>query len=294
MALKSGDKVGIVSPSSFLPNHECIELGIDYLESLGFEVVIGKHVYSKYRYTAGTPQEQAEDIMNFYQDPSIKAIFTSSAGFGSQKILPFLDYEIIKNNPKPFFGFSDTTALQLAIYAKTQNITYTGFLLKYDFKFGHIDAMVEDSLKTHLAGEKLIARGGETVKGGKTQGILVGGCLSLFRNLCGTQYYPDLTDAILLIEDECEKTYKIDFMLEQIKLCPNFDKVKGIVFGQFSESEIRIPEDGDIDENIRYFTKSLNIPIIKNFPYGHFPSRYVLPIGAKVNFDADNCILEFI
>ncbi len=294
MPLKPGDKVGIISPSSFLPNHECIELGLDYLKSLGFKVVIGKHVYSKYRYAAGTPQEQAEDIMSFYQDPSIKAIFTSSAGFGSQKVLPFLDYEIIKNNPKPLFGFSDTTALQLAIYAKTKNITYSGFLLKYDFKFGTIDSLVEKCLKTHLAGERLKAQGGETVIGGKTQGILVGGCLSLFRNLCGTQYYPDLTDAILLIEDEYEKSYKIDLMLEQIKNCPNFDKIKGIVFGQFSEIEVSIPEDGDIDENIRYFAESLNIPIIKNFPFGHFPSRYILPIGAKVNFDADNCILEFI
>lgn len=292
--LKPGDKVGIVTPSSFLPSKEAFQLGIDYLESLGFEVVLGKHVFDQFRYMGGTDQDRAEDLNNFYRDPSIKAIFSSKGGSGSQRILPYLDYEVIKNNPKPLFGFSDVTAVQLGIYAKTQAPVVTGFTLMYDFKSGHIDGLVDSTLKTILNGEKVIVQSGKTIIGGVAEGKLIGGCLSLIRNLCGTDYYPDLTDAILLIEDVAEKTYKIDLMLQQLQQNPNFSKIKGIVFGEFADTMVSDPEDGTIDETIAEFCKDLSIPVIKDFPYGHVPSRAVLPIGEKVRLDANNCRLEYL
>ena len=292
-ALNPGDKVGLITPSSFLPNPECIEKGIDYLRSLGFEVVRGRHLYDSFRYMGGTPEQRAEDIMAFFKDAEIKAIFSTAGGSGSQKILPLLDYDIIKANPKPVLGFSDVTALQLGIYAKTKNPSYTGFTLKYDFKTGSIDPLVKTSLETLLRDEKLTAQGGKTVRGGSAEGILVGGCLSMFRNLCGTAFYPDISNAVLLIEDVSEKTYKVDLMLQQLQQCPNFDKIKGIVFGQFADNIIAAPEDGTVDDTIFDFCKNLNIPVIKDFPYGHVPSRYVLPIGRKCRLDADNCRLEF-
>lgn len=292
--LKIGDKVGIVTPSSFLPSKEAFQLGIDYLESLGFEIVLGKHVFDQFRYMGGTDQDRAEDLNNFYRDPSIKAIFSSKGGSGSQRILPYLDYEVIKNNPKPLFGFSDVTAVQLGIYAKTQAPVVTGFTLMYDFKSGHIDGLVDSTLRTVLNGEKVVVQSGKTVNGGVAEGKLIGGCLSLIRNLCGTDYYPDLSDAILLIEDVSEKTYKIDLMLQQLQQNPNFSKVKGIVFGEFADTLVSDPEDGTIDETITEFCKGLNIPVIKDFPYGHVPSRAVLPIGEKVRLNADNCRLEYL
>lgn len=292
--LKPGDKVGLITPSSFLPSPECIKQGIAYLQSLGLEVIKGRYIYEKYRYMGGTPEQRAEDIMNFFKIPEIKAVFSTAGGSGSQKILPLLDYEIIKANPKPVLGFSDVTALQLGIYAQTRIPSYTGFTLKYDFKTGNIDPLVKNSLETLLKDEHLIAKGGKTVRGGTTEGILIGGCLSMFRNLCGTAFYPDVTNAILLIEDVCEKTYKVDLMLQQLQQSPNFNKIKGIVFGQFADNIIVAPEDGTIDDTIFDFCKNLNIPVIKDFPYGHVPSRYVLPIGGKCLLDADNCRLEFI
>lgn len=293
MQLNPGDKVGIISPSSFLRNREDIELGLDYLRSLGFEVIIGDHVYDQDRYMAGTVQNRIADIHKFYADPQIKAIFSTAGGTGSQYLLPQLDYELIKSNPKPLFGFSDVTALQLGIYAQTGSITGTGFTLRYDFKSGHIDGLVEASLKSILNGEKQVVQGGQTVNSGQAEGVLIGGCMSLLRNLCGTPYYPNLTDAILLLEDVGEKTYKIDIMLQQLSVNAGFDKIKGIIFGQFAAMEQVDIEDGSVDEIIENFAKNYNIPIIKNFPYGHVPSRYVLPIGAKVKFDADTCRLEF-
>ena len=292
--IRRGEKVGIITPSSFLRSQEVIKLGIDYLNSLGFEVVTGKHTYNQYRYMGGTAQERAEDINNFYHDPEIKAIFASCGGTGSQFVLPYLDYEAIKNNPKPLFGFSDVTALQLGIYAKTKAPVVTGFTLKYDFKSGHIDGLVDSTLKAVLNGEKISLQQGETVIGGIAEGKLIGGCLSLIRNLCGTPYYPDLTDAILLVEDVDEKTYKVDLMLQQLQQNPNFSKIRGIIFGEFADALVADPEDGTIDEIIAEFCKGLSIPVIKNFPYGHVPSRAVLPMGEKVRLDANSCRLQYL
>ena len=292
MKILPGSKVGIVSPSKPV-TPENISRGLAYLRSLGYEPVLGRHVFDRYRYMAGTPQDRSEDLMTFYRNPEIKAIFSTAGGDGSQMVAPFLDYKIIKENPKPLIGFSDTTAIQNAIIAQTGTPQLSGFLLSYDFTDGENPAPeIDISLKTLLAGKKLKATGGQTVIGGQAEGILLGGCLSLFRSLCGTPYFPSLKNAILLIEDVEEKTYKLDLMLEQLRQNPAFSDIKGIIFGDFDNCEIRKPEDGDTDEIINYFTREINIPIIRRFPYGHQKSRYVLPLGSPIRINADKCTLE--
>lgn len=292
MKIPAGSKIGIVSPSKPV-TPEDISRGLTYLSSLGYEPVLGRHIFERFRYMAGTPQERAEDLMTFYRNPEIKAIFGTAGGDGSQMIAPFLDYKIIKENPKPLVGFSDTTAIQNAIIAQTGTPQISGFLLGYDFSDGaKPDPQIESSLKTLLAGKKLKASGGQTVIGGQAEGILLGGCLSLFRSLCGTPYFPSLKNAILLIEDVEEKTYKLDLMLEQLRQCPDFSKVRGIVFGDFDNCEIRKPEDGSTDEIISCFTRQMNIPVIRRFPYGHQKSRCVLPLGSPIRINADACTLE--
>lgn len=294
-ALKTGDKIGIASPAGFIRDAEDLRLPLDYLASLGFECVIGKNVYKQDRFMAGTDKERATDIMDFFKNPEIKAIFTTAGGCGSQRILPLLDYDIIKNNPKPIIGLSDNSSLQNGIIAKTGNISYTGFSMKYDFKNGHIDGLVDSSLKTILAGEKQEIKNGQTMIGGTSEGRLLGGCLSTFRSLAGTPYFPDLTNSILLIEDVGEKVHRIDLMLTQIRELTDFHKVKGIIFGTFAACEASDIEDGTVDDAILDFCKNITpIPVIKNFAYGHISSRYILPLGAKVQLDADNCLLKFI
>lgn len=287
-----GDKVGIISPSCFV-NEEDIRLGLNYLRQMGLVPVPGKHLYAAYRYMGGTPQQRAEDLHNFYQDPDIKAIFTTRGGAGAQKVLPYLDYDLIRKHPKPVFGISDATALQLALYARSNIVSYTGFALKYDFRTGSINPMVDESLKQIFSGRPITCQGGETLIKGTAEGIMIGGCLSLIRNLTGTPYMPDLTDKILLIEEVGEKSYHIDLMLEQLRQLPNFDRLKGIVFGQFSAITVSDPEDGTVDEILDYFCEDLPIPVIKNFPYGHIPARRLLPIGLPVRLDAENCTLCF-
>ena len=114
-----GSKVGIVSPSSALDSPEDIRDGLRWLESCGYRVVLGTHVYDRLNHMAGTPEQQAEDLMRFFADPEIKAVFAAAGGFGAQYLLPLLDYDLIRKNPKPLIGFSDTTALQAGIFART-------------------------------------------------------------------------------------------------------------------------------------------------------------------------------
>ena len=291
--LHTGDKVGIISPSRWLKNPSDIDLGIKYLKEYGLEPILGSHIFDDWRYMAGTIEDRVSDIMNFYQNPDIKAIFCTGGGDGSQYLLPHLDYEIIKQNPKPIFGHSDNNALQLGILAKTNQISYTGFVLVYDFRHGHIEPLTHQSFEQIIHAHHKPISGGECIHSGTTSGRLIGGCLSLFRNLCGTPYFPDLTDSILLFEDEEEPTYKLDLMLQQISQQKNFDKIKGIIFGHFENCPTRRPDDGNIDEVIYHFTKNNHIPTIKNFPYGHGIDHHILPLGAWCELNADKCTLKY-
>ncbi len=295
-ALQAGDKVGIISPAGHLNSPEDIRLPLDYLASLGLECVLGAHVFDRNFYMAGTDSDRAKDLHQFFKDPDIKAVFTTAGGCGSQRLLDILDYDLIKNNPKPIFGLSDNTALQTGIYTQTGNPSVTGFSLKYDFKNGHIDGLVDQSLQAVINGRKQKIISGETMVKGQSEGILIGGCLSLIRSLCGTAYFPDLNNKILLIEDVGEKTYKLDLMLTQLRQHPGFDKIKGIIFGIFAACEEADEGDGTVDDVLNDFIKHLpaQVPVIKNFAYGHIPSRYVLPVGTEVRLNADECRLEYL
>ncbi len=290
--LSKGDKVGIISPSSCLEDND-ISPALAYLRQCGLTPILGKHVHNQYRYMGGTDQQRAEDIMNFFRDKKIKALFCTRGGAGSLRVLPYLDYELIKNNPKPIFGLSDSTALQNGIYSRSKNVSYSGFLLLYDFRNGPIAPMQDNDLKRIFAGQSQFYQSGDCVISGQTSGILIGGNIYALNSLCGTPYFPDLKNKILLLEDVGIKSYQLDIMLQQLKLQKGFDKIRGIIFGQFSDIRIVDECDGTIDDNINYFCADLKIPVIKNFAYGHIKERHILPIGRKINLDADKCTVSF-
>ncbi len=290
--LHSGDKVGITSLGSFINPHD-IDNGINYLTQLGLIPVLGKCTYGSWRYMAGTPQDRAQDLNNFFQDKSIKAIFTPRGGGGTSYILPYIDYEQAKHNPKPIFGLSDITAVQNALYAQSNIVSYTGFLLKYDFKTPNLDALIAESLNNIFSGQETIYHGGECIRSGQAEAPLIGGNLSVLQYLLGTPYMPSLAGKILLLEDVGGKSYQVDLRLQQLKQQADFKYLKGIIFGSFTDCQVFDKEDGTIDEIIDYFCKDLSIPVIKNFPYGHIPSRRVLPIGQTITLDAQNCTIKF-
>ena len=225
MLLNKGDKVIIVSPSSYLEKGS-IDNGVKWLESLGLNVVLAPHVYDNFLYMAGSDENRAQDINTAFADKSIKAVFCSRGGAGSTRILDHLDFDLIKKNPKPVFGLSDSTALQNALYTKSDIISYTGFLLTYDFKDNSLGEKTKNSVTNIFTRHGQYFQSGKILNKGKTSGILVGGNLTVFCYLCGTDYFPDLTDKILLLEDVGEKTYKIDLMLNMLKQQKNFNKLK--------------------------------------------------------------------
>ncbi len=289
--LNKGDKIIIVSPSSCIEKN-ALDKAMNWFAYQGINVALAKHTFDVCSYMAGDDADRAEDINKAFADVSIKAIFCSRGGAGSTKILDFLDFDMIKKNPKPVFGLSDSTALQNALYEKAGIVSYTGFLPVYDFKENEIDRLTEQSLLNVFEGVEQCLSSGEAINLGVTEGVMIGGNLSVLCYLCGTKYFPNLENKILLLEDIGEKTYRIDLMLNQLKQQKNFNKIKGIIFGKFSNCVQASDEDDNVASVLKEFAKNLDIPIIYNFDYGHIKSRYVLPIGKKIVLDANKAIVK--
>lgn len=288
--------VAIVSPSISLSGAERIDIeaGISYLRSLGLKVKVFPQALKGTRWHPGSDEAKVADLHAAFADPEIKMIFAPHGGAGAQRLLNRLDYNLIRANPKPIVGFSDITAIQLAIYAQTGQPFVSGFLPQYDFRGGNIDSLVDTTLRQVLCGKKVTAAGGTTLHGGIVEGILLGECLSMLSDLSGTPYYPDLKDKILLLEDECEKPYKIDLMLTQLCQQPDFENLKGIIFGAFTECEATVNTHGTVDDVIADFAGRVAVPMVKNFPFGHIKSRPVLPMGVTYRFNADTGSLQQI
>ncbi len=292
--LQKGDTIGIIAPSAGLQNKD-ITPTIAFFKHLGLKIKLAPNLNQEYRYMAGNDVDRANSLNQMFADKTIKALFCLRGGAGSTRILDFLDYTLIKENPKPIIGLSDSTALQNALFTKTKNPSLTGFLPLYDCNNKNIDPLTESSLQNALFADSHTITSGFSLINGSAHGIMIGGCLSVLCYLCGTQYFPDLSEKILLLEDIGEKTYKIDLMLNQLKQQKNFNKLKGIIFGNFTNCPISAPEDGTIEDCIKDFTKDLHIPVITNFAYGHIPSRHILPLGLPVNIiaESNSCTLSW-
>lgn len=285
--LREGDTIGIVAPSSPL-QPEDIKKGIHFLKRLGFKIKLGNHLYKSNRFLAGSDENRAEDLMAFFADPSVQAIFAARGGQGSQRILPLLDYSLISKKPKKLFGFSDTTALQLGLLKQSNLVSYSGYTLTTK-----MTPLLEKTLLACLTDEAFQINEGEAGNPGIVRGILVGGNLSLLSSLIGTPYQPNFKRTILLLEDVNVEPYNIDRMLSHLELAGIFKQVSGVIFGQFencfSESS---PADGSITQVIHEWIGRLAVPCIKDFPYGHGIKKCVVPIGREVVLDADSIFIS--
>jgi len=291
--LKKGDKIGIISPASKPSDESRYFKGVQYLEELGYSVISGKSVLNQRGYLAGEDINRINDLNFMFADPEIKAVFCSRGGYGVPRILDQVDYEAIKKNPKIFVGYSDITALNLAILAKTKLVTFTGPMVAVEMGKGiheysesnfwqNFTNATEFKKFENPADEKL-----KIITPGKAEGRLVAGCLSVFVGLLGTPYMPDLTGAILVLEDIDEEPYRLDRYFAQLKLSGIFDNISGLIFGQFIDctSKDQSKPSLTIEEVIQDYVKNLNIPIIANFAYGHGAIKLTLPIGVQARLD---------
>ncbi len=291
--LQPGDYIGIVTPSSpMFPGR--LENGIKFIEQLGLKAKVGKHIHDSDRFLAGTDKDRAADMMQFFLDDDVKVIMASGGGYGSQRLLPYLDFDVIAENPKPVIGFSDTTALQVGLYAKTGLISYSGFVFNC-LDDGCLDEMVHDTLLSCLYKKSYQIKEGKQLHPGKVCGKLIGGNLDCMIHLIGTDFEPDFNSAILLIEEVRTEPYKLDNMLLHLHQTGVFDKISGLIFGTFEDCDAKFfpDRDGTSDDVILDWVKRINVPCIKDFPYGHIDRRCVVPIGSEVILDADKVTVSF-
>jgi len=297
-ALKKGDTIAISAPAGAIFSSKYIKRFEEKLTGLGFKIIKGKTLSTQTGYLAGEDDMRAKELNTFFADPEVKAIFTMRGGWGSNRILDLLDYEMIKKNPKILMGYSDITSLILAINKKTGLITYHG-PMGYSSWEAFSTQQVYDTL---IAGKKVVLKNPkeeeeqlETLHNGVAQGKLLGGNLTVVCSLIGSQYEPDWKGSILFLEETKEEPYRIDRLLWQMKLAGVFDKVNGIVLGSFYKCYALEPERafslGEVFD--QHFSK-LNKPVYRGASFGHTINKFTLPIGVLAKVDADKHIITLL
>ncbi len=292
--LYSGDTIGILSPASPQRDEKRLYSGIQYLENQGFSVQLGEYALARYAgYLAGTDAERASDIMTMFTNPDIKAIVCARGGYGTPRLLSLLDYEVIAANPKIFVGFSDTTALQCALYTYSGLVTFSGAMASVDMP--EFDPWSEKVFWQALMSSEPLGNLQQPTPiqplfEGKARGRLMGGNLSMLASLCGTPFAPQWEDCILVCEDVGEEPYRVDRLFTQLALSGVFDQIAGIAFGQFTDSAQRptsVPQRS-VQEICKEFASIAQKPAIMNLQYGHTSQKWTLPIGAIAEIDGTN------
>lgn len=288
--LTINDAVAFAAPASGCPKDVLTESEAYFLHK-GYRVKKGFCVYQNHRFVSGTDEDRAFELMSLFKDDDVGAVFSARGGYGSARLLDLLDYGVFKKNPKLFIGLSDTTALQNALLAKAGISSLTGFVLYRRTGFTLAGTSTEKSLWKALNGEKQFFTHLKTLKGGNAEGCLIGGCLSVFTSLIGTPYMPSTKGALLFFEDTGEQPYVIDRLLTHCALAGIFDNVAGVIFGDFTHCTSKDADDGTIDDVLNEWGTKLNVPCVKNLPYGHGETSCVLPLGATAFLDADKGVL---
>lgn len=291
--LNINSTIGIIAPASPVFDSYSIEKGVEILKSLGYKVVLGESCYLKYGYLAGNDEARAKDVNKFFERRDIDAVICIRGGYGSMRILDLIDYGIISKHPKIFVGYSDITAVHFAINRYCKLVTFHGPMAASDISDN--DELSIKSLINCLAGKiKNESYKLDAINEGNISGRIIGGNLSLVCSLMGTKYEVNFKDKILFIEDIGEEPYRIDRMLQQLKLSGVLNKLKGVVLGQFTDCEAKEPDKSlSIDEVIKSFFAGINIPVYYNFPVGHDKSKITVPIGTKIKIQNNTlCFME--
>ncbi|ABK62639.1 S66 peptidase family protein [Clostridium novyi] len=289
--LKPGDTIGLVSPSS-PENPDKIKESIAFLKEQGFKIKEGKHLYDKRGYLAGTDKNRAEDFMNMFLDDEVSMILCVRGGYGAMRILPYLDYEKIKENPKILVGFSDITVLLNSISSNCDFITFHGPMATSNLKDKETYNSLFTTLMTGTRPYDLINP--ENIDTfcnipGIAEGKIVGGNLSLIASTMGTPYEIDTKDNILFIEDINEEPYSIDRMLSQLELGGKLKDCSGFIIGQFTKCTLPHYERSlTLEEILEDKILSLGKPTISNFMSGHDYPKLTLPIGARGVINCNN------
>jgi len=286
--LKPGDTIGIVAPASPF-DADLFNQGLDALAAMGFKTHVPDEIFENNRYLAGSDAHRAMLVTRIFKDPSIDAIVCAKGGFGSLRILPLLDFDVMRTNPKVFVGLSDISALLAAITAQTGLVTFHGPVVT---TLAKAPQFTRQSLLTAISSDsdlKITPGKGVTMKAGRAQGPIIGGNLTTLCHLLGTPFEPRFENHILFLEDRGEAPYRIDRMLFQMKLAGCFDGIAGLALGSFEEC-------GTLDGVYRIFQECFQdapIPILAGFDIGHGEQNLTIPFGLDAILDTDQQVLSF-
>ena len=296
--LKEGDTVGLIEPASATFEPFSITLVEEALAALGLKVVRAGNILARDGYFAGDDKARAEGVNAMFRDPEVDAILSVRGGWGSARLLPHLDFSMIGKNPKALIGYSDVTALHLAIHAKTGLVTFHGpvglspwgKLSLETFKPLLFEAATPDYINPVADEDRLVQRKWRTrtISKGFAKGRLLGGNLTVMTALAGTPYLPDFDGAILFIEDVEEAVYRVDRMLTQLGQAGILKKLAGVIVGHCTDCEPSSTYGGfTLTEVLERHFGGLGVPAYSGAFIGHLPDQFTVPVGGLVEMDAE-------
>lgn len=286
--LRHGDMIGILAPAS-PPDIEKLERGKAFLQSLGLQVQLGKYIDEGYGYLAGTDAQRLADFHHMIADPNIKGIIFARGGYGTGRIAAQIDYQLIRNNPKIIWGYSDITYLHTAIRQMTGLVTFHGPMVESDIAHRDFDALSAQMF--HQLFEPVLLSYSEkitplhVVSPGKASGQLVGGNLSLLSSTIGTPFEIDTAGKLLLLEDVDEPPYRVDAMLNQLKLSGKFTEAAGIIVGDFAHADPIEKPSLNLEQVIHDYFRQLDCPVMTGFQIGHCFPHFSVPLGTEAELN---------
>jgi muramoyltetrapeptide carboxypeptidase len=298
--LKAGDTVGLITPSGGTYSSIDIDIVRDTMEALGLKVRVGPHVLARYGNMAGPDADRAADVNAMLRDPAVRGLVCIRGGWGGARILPLLDYGALRADPKVLLGYSDITALHMAVHAMTGLVTFHGPVGISKWNAFNVDwlkrvvfdgeAVTFENDKSFDVEETLVQRENRirTLTPGTARGRLVGGNLSVFATIIGSPYVPDLSNRILFLEDTKEAPYRIDRMITQLQLAGLLSRVRAFIWGTCSQCD---PGEGfgslTIEDVLHDHITPLGVPAWYGAMIGHVEKQFTLPIGVEVEVDAE-------
>ncbi len=296
--LAPGARVAIVAPSGPCLEQDDITRSLELCHALGLEATPGEHVRDRWGYLAGNDADRVADLNAALRDPAIDAIWCVRGGYGITRILHQVDFAALRKHPKAIIGFSDITALLHGALSQAGVVAFHGPTARQpmpEFSLRHFDQVLRiaepvgrlerlpQPAGVHAARQNRIV----TLRGGVAEGPLLGGNLSLLQCLAGTPYFPDLTGAILFLEDVGEALYRVDRMFAHLSALGAFRQLAGVLVGRFTEMS-QGTSDGafGFDEVLQHYFGGLGVPVAHGFPVGHIDDQWTLPLGVRARLDA--------
>ncbi|KFI05329.1 LD-carboxypeptidase [Massilia sp. BSC265] len=297
--LRPGDLVGLIAPGGFADDR-LIEKAVQNIEALGMRAKVGTYIKAVHGNYAGSSQQRLADLHAMFADPEVKMIWPIRGGSGCISLLSKLDYGLIRRNPKILLGYSDITALHLAIYNRTGLVTFHGPVASStlaDYPREHMMAVLtdprpsytipmapENALKAHTAPHFGI----RTLTAGVATGPLLGGNLSIVAALCGTPYAADFSKALLFLEEVDEAPYRLDRWMTQLDLSFGFANAAGVMVGICEDCA---PQEGrrslSLDETFDQHLKPLTVPAVTGYSIGHIRHQFTIPVGVRGRLDTE-------